>query len=618
MTRNILSRTGAFVALLGTLCSISVVAQPSDKELMKLDRTIDGLIRSIDDIVWTNITIYELRGDFKSELLASMQSEDSVDIQQLNRIGDIVTIEPIPNFATTAVAVARNARNFEVYKRQICGRYNEYDCEYDFDEDLLTQSFNLAASIVQNENNRPRNFYLVASRDRDEPRLIALLGINLETGRPSLTSFRKVGHGLWEFLQTNNNGEMYVELEEAVADGSPELANQMFLLRDFAELEIVDRTKALATYIDEEQYPFVLRSISNERPIREAYTPPPVEDTAAASDEPEFDFAAMLSGDGIFDDSKTGITVTEGAAVPGAVEHMNEAVLGTDVVAAYYSYQMTEEKTIDEVDWGIELINNFDQINYPSIWGGRLTLNALLRNVKIGAVLPSPRFGGATIGESGIFDKPQRIIGGYGAAFSGDFAFPVINNSGLFNFYASYTFGEADVENMAVSVYPNANDTSIGSRSVAGDVGHLIRYAFQGYYSFGFYADPQAQHLFRFKLGGAVYGVDFFERQQVFRQGDITNDTIPSLGKVADDVQGGVSGKIEYMKGGTTIPYGVWTQYFDGSLLSSVWLQFIVARNLDLKLQGKFFTPLFRDARPWEQNALVVPSLEVKYHFGAP
>lgn len=618
MTRNTLGRGGVFIALLGTLCSISAVAQPSDKDLMKLDRTIDGLIRSIDDIVWNNITIYELRGDFRSELLSSMQAEDSVDVGALNRIGDIVAPEPLANFAATAVAVARNARNFEVFSRQICGRFNEYDCDYDFDPDLLTQAYNLAAGIVQNENNRPKNFYLITSRDRTDPRLIALLGINLETGRPMLTSFRKVGHALWEFLQSNNNSEMYTELEDAVADGSPELANQMFLLRDFSELEIVERTRALATYIDEEQYPFVLRSISNERPLREEYTPPPVEDTAAESGEEVIDFGALLAGEDIFGESDAGVTVVEGAAVPGAVEHKNEAVLGTDVVAAYYAYQMTDEKTIEEVDWGLELINNFDQINYPSIWGGRMTLNALLRNVKIGAVLPSPRFGGATIGESGLFGNPQKIIGGYGAAFSGDFAFPVLHNSGLFNFYASYTFGEAETENMAVSIYPNATDSSIGFRSVAGDVGYLVRYAFQGYYSFGFYADPAAQHLFRLKIGGGVYGVDVFERQQVFRQGDVTNDTVPSLGKVANDVQGGISGKIEYMKGGTTIPYGVWLQYFDGSILSSVWLQFIVTRSLDLKLQGKIFSPVFRDARPWEENALIVPSLEVKYHFGAP
>ncbi len=619
MKRTLISRGIGVAAaiLLGTLCSIPATAQPDDKELVKLDRRIDNLIRSIDDIVWTNITIYQLKGEFRTELLTSMQSEDSVDMQALQRIGDIVAPEPLANFSTTAVAIARNARNFEMFKRQVCARNNEYDCEFDFDEELLTQAFNLAAGIVQNENNRPKNFYLVTSRDRKNPRLIALLGVNLESGSPSLTSFRKVGNSLYEFLESNNNSEMYGALKEAVADGSPELANQMFLLRDFAELEIVDRTKALATYIDEEQYPFVLRSISNERPLREAYTPPPVEDTSA-SEEPEFDFGALLGGGDIFGGTEQ-TTVVDGAAVPGAVEHPNEAVLGTDVVAAFYSYEMDDEKQVKSTKWGLELINNFDQINYPSIWGGRLTLNALLRNIKIGAVLPQPRFGGASIAESGLFNKPQNIIGGYGAAFSGDFAFPVLNNSGLFNFYASYTFGEADNENMLVSVYPNANDSSLGPRTVRGEEAYLIRYAFQGYYSFGFHVDPEARNLFRLKLGGAVYGVDGFERQRVTREGDIVAaDTVPELGKIFSETHGGVSGKVEYMRGGTDIPYGAWVQYFDGSMLSSVWLQFIIGRSLDLKIQGKFFTPLFRDQRPWEQNALVIPSLEVKYHFGTP
>ena len=619
MKRILMSRGVGIVAtiLLGTLCSVPAIAQPDDKELIKLDRRIDNLIRSIDDIVWTNITIYELKGEFRGELLTSMQSEDSVDMQALTTIGDVVAPEPLANFSTTCVAVARNARNFEMFKRQICGRFNEYDCEFDFDTDLLTNAYNLAAGIVQNERSRPKNFYLVTSRDRKDPRLIALLGVNLETGTPNLTSFRKVGHSLYEFLQSNNNSEMYNELKEAVEDGSPELSNQMFLLRDFAELEIVDRSKALATYIDEEQYSFVLRSISNERPLREAYTPPPVEDTSAASDEPEIDFGALLGGGDIFGVEEQQ-TVVEGAAIPGAVEHTKEAVLGTDVVAAYYAYNMNDDKQIESTDWGIELLNNFDQINYPSIWGGRLTLNALLRNIKIGAILPEPRFGGETMGESGLFDKPQKILGGYGAAFSGDFAFPILNNSGLFNFYASYTFGEASTDKLALSVYPNASDTSLGVRTVRGDEGYLVRFAFQGYYSFGFHVDPEAKNLFRLKLGGAVYGVDGFERRQVFRAGDITADTTPALGKLFSETHGGVSGKVEYMRGGTDIPYGAWVQYFDGSLLSSVWLQFVVGRSLDLKFQGKFFTPLFRDARLWEEDALVVPSVEVKYHFGTP
>ena len=286
------------------------------------------------------------------------------------------------------------------------------------------------------------------------------------------------------------------------------------------------------------------------------------------------------------------------------------------MIAGYYSYTMNDDKQVKETDWGVELIGNFDELNYPSVWGGRMTLNAILRNVKIGAVLPQPRFGGATIAESGLFDKPQKILGGYGIAFGGDFVAPMINNSGLFNFHASYTFDEAGTDAMTTTVFDisPAGDTS---RRVQGEAAYLIRYAFKGYYSFGFYADRDAQHLFRLKLGGGVYGVDTYERQQYFGPGE-SLDTTAVLRDVTSKNHGSVAGKIEYMKGGTDIPYGAGLQYFDGSIQSNIWIQFIVARNIDLKLEGKYFTPLFRDPRPWESNSLVIPSLEVKYHFGKP
>lgn len=612
-----IGRGGALALLLGILCALPVAAQPSEKDLLKRDRTIDQLIRSIDDIVWSNITIYEMKGDFKGELLSSMQAEDSLDYQELQRIGDVVAPEPLSGFSAAAVSVARNARDFTRFQRALCGRYSEFDCEFDFDEELMSQAFNVAARVVQNERSRPKDFYLITSKGRENPRLIALVGIDNESGRPVLTSFRKVGSQLYDFLESNNNSAMYEELKEAVEDGSPELANQMFILRDLAQFELIDRTNALATYIDEDAYTFVLSSISAERPIRQPYEKP-ASDTGSAEEDEGGGFFEGFGDDLFGEETSAQTTPTEGAAVPGAIEHKNEAVIGTDIVAAFYSYEMNDDKQVEGVDWGIELVNNFDQINYPSIWGGRLGLNALLRNIKIGAVLPQPRFGGATIGESGIFDKPQKILGGYGAAFSGDFTFPVINNSGLFNFYASYTFGEAETENMALTVYPNADADDLGRPSQVGDRGYIIRYAFQGHYSFGFYADPAAQHLFRLKAGGTVYGVDEMERRQVFRTGDVNADTIPSLGKLSSTTHGGVSARIEYMRGGTEIPYGASLGYFDGSLLTSVWLQFIVSRSIDLKFQGKYFTPLFRDARAWEQDGLIVPSLEVKYHFGAP
>lgn len=609
--------------LAGVLAVPSLVAQPADKEITRLDREIDNLIRSLDDIVWSNIIIYRLQDDFKNRLITSMQAEDSADIERLEQIGEVLAPAPLPNFASTAITIAGSprGRTLELFKQSICQRYPEYDCEYDFDPDDMQRAFSIASAIVQNRSTRPKDFFLVASRDRENPRLIALLGVNFESGSPSLMSFRRVGSQLYEYLTSNNNDStMYSELKDAVRTGSPSLANQMFLLRDLSKVAIVDRTKAIATYIDENENPWVIVSVSMGRPIREEWTAPPAEDTTggAGAETGTIDFAALLQGDDIFG-GEGNESLVEGAAVPGAVEHSKELVVGTDVIVGYYSYEM-EDNQVKETKWGLELLNNFDELNYPSIWGGRMTLNAILRNIKLGAVLPQLRFGGNTIAESGLFDNPQRILGGYGIAFGGDFAAPVLNNSGLFNFHASYTFGEAETEAMRTTVYERqSGDSGVGTLLSQGETAYLIRYAFQGFYSFGFYADHAGEHLFRLKLGGTVYGADEFERRQVFTRGsDVQSDTVPTLEKIGSEAVGGIAGRVEYMRGGTQIPYGVGLQYFDAAIQSNVWIQFVVSRSLDLKLEGRFFTSVFRDPRPWEEKSLIVPSLEVKYHFGAP
>jgi hypothetical protein len=595
-----------------------LIAQPPtevEKKRTRLDRQIGSLIRSIDDIVWSNIRIYRLESDFKTRLISSMESEDEADLERLRQIGEIIAPDPIPEFDKMALSIAASPAtlNVQIFRQQVAQRAGGLDPEFDIDEAEADRAFSIAKTVIQNRRSRPKNFYLVTSPERDNARLIALLGVDLELGEPRLMSFVKVGSQMYDYLTSNNtDSTMYNDMKSAVQEGnSLMLTNQMFILRDLADHNIVDRTTARATGIDENQHPWIVRSVSMGRPIREAWEPSSGDSGVASSDDDPWNL-----GGGGWDIGGGKQDITEGAAVPGAIEYPKEIVVGSDVVAAYYAYQMEDNK-VTGTEWGLELLNHFDELNYPSIWGGRATVNAILRNMKIGAILPVPRLGGETMAESGVFDKPQRILGGYGLAFSGDFTAPMLNNSGLFNFHASYTFDEASTDKLALSRYLSPTDSTLGPATPKGDEAYLIRYAFQGYYSFGFYADNDATHLFRLKFGGGVYGVDTYERRQVFRS-DVEVDTTAQLGKVGSESHGGVAGKIEYMKGGTDIPYGASFQYFDGSVLGSVWLQFVVGRSLDLKLQGKYFTPLFRDPRPWESNSLVVPSLEVKYHFGTP
>ena len=151
-----------------------------------------------------------------------------------------------------------------------------------------------------------------------------------------------------------------------------------------------------------------------------------------------------------------------------------------------------------------------------------------------------------------------------------------------------------------------------------GDTAYLIRYDFQAFYSFGFFADPAAKHLFRLKIGGTVYGAEGMV--------NVEDTTLPvseteqaqyKVTKVNSTSNGGVSGALEYMRTGSWVPFGARLQYVDNSILSDLWIQFAVARNLDLKFDIKYFTPVFRDPHPWEHPNLVVPSVAVRYHFGS-
>ena len=618
---NMMCRFGGFLLLLivGGVVAVTppAEAQPeSDSEKMRtrLDRQIGALIRSIGDIIWSDVRIYKLESDFKTRLVTSMQSEDEADLERLKQIGEIIAPDPIPSFDQTALSIAASpiVRSGQTFRTKL-GERLMLDPEFEIEEDEANDAYNIAATIIQNRKGRPKNFYLVTSSDHTNPRLMALLGINLETGTPIITSFVKVGTQLYDYLSSNNtDSTMYEEMVAAVMENNTQLlSNQMFVLRDLANTPIGERTNTRATGIDANEHAWVVQSISVGRPIREEWSAADTTSDAGGMDDP-WD----LGLDGAWEQDETGVDIVKGAAVPGAIEHPNEIVVGTDVLAGYYVYGMTDRQ-VKETEWGVELLNNFDEINYPSIWGGRMTLNAILRNVKIGVVLPQPRFGGETIAESGLLDEPQKILGGYGIAFGGNFTAPMLHNSGLFNFHASYTFGESSTD----AILPTLLDISpVGdtTKRSGGEVAYLIRYAFQGFYSFGFYADNNAKHLFRLKVGGAVYGVDTYERQQHIGPGESV-DTVPALlKKIHGENQGGVAGKIEYMKGGTDIPYGAGFQYFDGSLQGNVWLQFVVSRVLDLKFEGKCFTSLFREPRRWEANSLVVPSIELKYHFGTP
>lgn len=303
--------------------------------------------------------------------------------------------------------------------------------------------------------------------------------------------------------------------------------------------------------------------------------------------------------------------------------------------AAFRHYSLhprpEEPQLIDDVprfEWGVELKNGFEELNYPSIWGGRLGLNLLLGMgpyVRLGLVAPQPRFNGRGPNEQasaiGLFNvAEQRILGGWGASGGAYFAAPALFNSGGFDIFGTYTFSPAYTESIRAG---EVNAIGAGQTTfVPGETGTLIRYAALAHYSFGFSLDRDRKFLFLIKIGGTLYGVDQVTRRP--SDGDI------ALGDTAAEAQmlpvgetyetesfGGVSGSIDFMKSGGAFPFGIGVRYFDESILAKAWLQFFYSEYLDLKFEGQFFTPIVRDPRAWEPGTgrIFVPSVTLVYHF---
>lgn len=567
-------------------------AEPdTNKMKQRLSRSLANLSRTIDEIKWSNVTIYRVQDEYKQRLIQPQMAAASKDSGQieLNYVSIFTDGTEASNFYSTVMRILTSPRNqkLDVFIQKIADGYSKIPD--DVDPQVAEQVLNLGMKIINLRKNIPKDYFLITNRDYSQPMLIALVGIEDQPGGGfTLKGSPQAGIDLYDNLK-NLDATLYDDLREGVAGKNTSLVNQMFVLRDLSEIVLVRPSVARAKYLDEERYAHMLLSVSQGRPLRQ-------------QDTNRLMLANVLSDP----------TLPEkgGAAIPNGFETQYEISVGNDIVASFVSYKTTADTLpIPEPDWGVELRNNFDEINYPSVFGGRMTLSAILENIKIGAVLPTLRFGDSTIETSGFGESRQRIIGGYGLAVSGDFTAPLLANSGLFNFYATYSFGEANAD--AVRLFD--------STSTFNERGYLIRYAAQLYYSFGFYADAAARHLFRLKIGGTAFGVDYFTRQYD-PEAVVTDGERPTiLVKEKSESVGGISGKIEYMKTGQHIPWGLGVQYLDQAVLSNIWIQFAVTTSLDLKFEGKYFATLNPKERlkshPWENASMVVPSLSLKYHF---
>lgn len=341
---------------------------------------------------------------------------------------------------------------------------------------------------------------------------------------------------------------------------------------------------------------------------------------AQGIDDPDTRFVRQVFGNSVQvseDDVQQYIKITNG--VPVSYVGPNEITLSAADLIAYRRYAPDptpkiitsveldsngEETTVErEVVtyngrlplYGIELRYGLEDINYPSIWSERVSVNAVWSQARLGVILPTS--GWSSLSTS--LGSPRTMTNaGFGVNANVEVPIKLIAQSGVFNIAASYVFDDA-----VKSDHQRYDD--IAKRNFD----HLVRFHAQLQYTFAVRIDDY--NLVRMRLGGTAYQMERWADRDSLVDGKIKQ----VFSKYDNEFIGGVSGKIEFMNTNWSTPLGASLQYFDESILINTWLQFQASPNLGFRIDANVFTPVFRDARAWENDAVFMPSLRAILNF---
>jgi hypothetical protein len=292
--------------------------------------------------------------------------------------------------------------------------------------------------------------------------------------------------------------------------------------------------------------------------------------------------------------------------------------------------------------YGVELRYGMPEINYPSLWSERMTLNVMWQSNKFGIVLPTNGWSSLA---TDVFSAQRKLThAGLGIYGSLDFPIKIVNQGGVFNFNGSYVFGPAATNPVSTQFMFAGRNTSGQSDSASYrslDLSYLPRFHAQAHYSFAVDIDRTA--FFRFKLGATMYVIQRFAEleqqngndengrpiyEKKNRQIDqYSYDDLSTLnrfdqlkiaamnGLQGSEVVAGLSGRIEFMNRSRTVPWGASMQFFDGSISGDVWAQVPVVNGFDLRIMAQYFQVALRDPKPWEEQTIVQPSLQMLFNF---
>jgi len=242
--------------------------------------------------------------------------------------------------------------------------------------------------------------------------------------------------------------------------------------------------------------------------------------------------------------------------------------------------------------YGVELKYGLDDINYPSLWSERVALNALWGSSSLGVVLPTNGWAGLATSFGNTRTMTHASIGVNGAF---DFPIKVISSSGLFHLSGSYVFDDA-VE----------TDRQLYNEESAQYEDYLVRFHGSIQYSFAVAIDKD--FMFRLRLGGTIYGMETWTNE------GSDPDSLQYM-KSKEQTIGGISGRVDFMTVSWSTPAGFTLSYFDETVLGMAWLQIPIITQFNLRLDAKVFAPVFRDPRPWETAAVVIPTARFIFNF---
>ncbi len=302
------------------------------------------------------------------------------------------------------------------------------------------------------------------------------------------------------------------------------------------------------------------------------------------------------------DSSPLFMRITEG--LPKDYQNNNEIILSAlDGI----SYRRFERPTLNDSDvdsaistntylpkYGLELKYGLEDLNYPSIWSNRLTLNAVWGAAHLGVVMPTN--GWASISKD-LGSAQTMTTGGLGINGAFDFPIRVISESGVFHFGASYVFSDAKM-----------SDHMVYNEASSRYEDYLVRFHAIMQYTFAIRIDEA--YMFRLRLGGTVYNMESWSSIRGLDQ-----DTAVVYSKVDNETIGGLSGAVDFMTTAWSTPIGFTLSYFDQTILGKAWLQVPIMDQFAVRFDAKVFAPVFRDPRIWESSAIVMPAVNFIFNF---